>query len=90
MDYGKRAAEVGCDGILVSNHAGRQVDRAKFGWVGRLWVWGLSVLGEADVRHVMKSLLADLDIFMNGVGFQNVEPIDRSALGTCSMQADFP
>ena len=121
VEDAKKAVEVGCDGIVVSNHAGRQVDGAiasldalenivaavgdqtyimydsgvrggsdvlkalalgaKFVWVGRLWVWGLSIMGEAGVRHVMKSLLADFDILMNVGGFQNIEQIDRSALG---------
>lgn len=118
----KKAVEIGCDGIVVSNHAGRQVDGAiasldaleniaaavgdqiyimydsgirggadvvkalalgaKFVFVGRLWVWGLSIMGEHGVRHVMKSLLADFDILMNVGGFQNVEQMmDRSVLG---------
>ena len=117
----QRAVEIGCDGIVVSNHAGRQVDGAiasldalehivaavgyktyimydsgirgaadvakalalgaKFVWVGRLWVWGLSIMGETGVRHVMKSLLADFDIFMNAAGFQNIEQIDRTVIG---------
>ena len=38
---------------------------AKFVFVGRLWVWGLSIMGEHGVRHVMKSLLSDLDIMFN-------------------------
>ncbi|KAI9712615.1 MAG: hypothetical protein M1812_006795 [Candelaria pacifica] len=116
----KKAVEVGCDGIVVSNHAGRQVDGAiasldaleqiveavgdktyimydsgirgasdvvkalalgaKFCFVGRLWVWGLSIMGEHGVRHVMKSLLADFDILMNVGGFQNIEQIDKSAI----------
>ncbi|CAD6571583.1 MAG: hypothetical protein ASARMPREDX12_004584 [Alectoria sarmentosa] len=120
VEDAKKAVEVGCDGIVVSNHAGRQVDGAiasldalenivaavgdktyimydsgvrggsdvlkalalgaKFVWVGRLWVWGLSIMGEAGVRHVMKSLLADFDILMNVGGFQNIEQIDRTAL----------
>lgn len=123
VEDAKKAVEVGCDGIVVSNHAGRQVDGAiasldalenivaavgdktylmydsgirggsdvlkalalgaKFVWVGRLWIWGLSIMGEAGVRHVMKSLLADFDILMNVGGFQNIEQIDRSALGEC-------
>lgn len=123
VEDAKRAVEVGCDGIVVSNHAGRQVDGAiasldalenivdaigdkiyimydsgvrggsdvlkalalgaKFVWVGRLWVWGLSIMGETGVRHVMKSLLADFDILMNVAGFQSIEQIDRSALGEC-------
>jgi len=117
----KKAVEIGCDGIVVSNHAGRQVDGAiasldalenivqavgdktyimfdsgvrgaadvakalalgaKFVFVGRLWVWGLSIMGETGVRHVMKSLLADFDILMAVGGFRNVEEMmDRSVL----------
>ncbi|KAF2833546.1 FMN-dependent alpha-hydroxy acid dehydrogenase [Ophiobolus disseminans] len=108
------------DGIVVSNHAGRQVDGAvacldalekivdavgdktyimyesgvrsasdvfkalalgaKFVFVGRLWVWGLSISGEVGVRHVMRSLLADLDILMNVAGFQNIGQVTREAL----------
>ena len=59
---------------------------AKFVWVGRLWIWGLSIMGEVGVRHVMKSLLADFDILMNVGGFQNIEQIDGSALGECFVQ----
>lgn len=121
VEDAKKAVEVGVDGIVVSNHAGRQVDGAiasldalenivaavgdktyimydsgvrgaadivkalalgaKFVWVGRLWVWGLSIMGEAGVRHVMTSLLADFDILMNVGGFQNIEQMDRSCLG---------
>lgn len=53
---------------------------AKFVFVGRLWVWGLSIMGEHGVRHVMKSLLADLDITMNVAGIQSIEQLDRSWL----------
>lgn len=133
----KKAVELGVDGIVVSNHAGRQVDGAiasldalenivqgmlvtaiilysgihanyfaavgdktyimydsgvrgasdvvkalavgaKFVFVGRLWVWGLSIMGEHGVRHVMKSLLADLDILFNVAGIQSVDQIDKS------------
>ncbi len=121
VEDAKKAIEVGCDGIVVSNHAGRQVDGAiasldaldnivaavgekiyitydsgirgaadivkalalgaKFVFVGRLWVWGLSIMGEAGVRHVMKSLLADFDILMCVGGIQNVGQIDRTLLG---------
>lgn len=54
---------------------------AKFVFVGRLWIWGLSIMGEAGVRHVMKSLLADFDILLNVAGYQNVSQITRSAIG---------
>lgn len=116
----KKAVELGFDGIVVSNHAGRQVDGAcasldalerivdavgdktyimfdsgvrgasdvfkalalgaKFVFVGRLWVWGLSIMGDHGVRHVMKSLLADFDILMNVAGCQEVGQINRSWL----------
>ncbi|GAM91390.1 hypothetical protein ANO11243_094400 [Dothideomycetidae sp. 11243] len=111
----KMAKQVGCDGIVVSNHAGRQVDGAiasldaledivkavgddlyimfdsgvrgasdvfkalalgaKFVFVGRLWIWGLSIMGEHGVRHVMKSLLAEFDILLNVAGYQTVDQI---------------
>lgn len=53
---------------------------AKFVFVGRLWVWGLSIMGETGVRHVMKSLLADFDILLNVGGYKTVADIDRTAL----------
>jgi len=120
VDDAKKAVEIGVDGIVVSNHAGRQVDGAiasldalekiadavgkqiyimfdsgirgssdifkalalgaKFVFVGRLWVWGLSIKGEIGVRHVMKSLLADFDILMNVSGYQSVDQINRESV----------
>jgi isopentenyl diphosphate isomerase/L-lactate dehydrogenase-like FMN-dependent dehydrogenase len=53
---------------------------AKFVFVGRLWIWGLSIMGEVGVRHIMKSLLAEFDILLNVAGFQDVGQIDRSVL----------
>ena len=54
---------------------------AKFVFVGRLWIWGLSIMGETGVRHVMKGLLAEFDILLNVAGFKNIGEIDRKALG---------
>ena len=116
----RRCVEYGVDGIVVSNHAGRQVDGAiasldalenivdavgdqlvvmydsgvrgasdvvkalalgaRFVFVGRLWVWGLSIMGESGVRHVMRSLLADLDILMAVAGFNSVHDFQRDIL----------
>lgn len=56
---------------------------AKFVFVGRLWVWGLSIMGGHGVRHGMKSLLADLDILFNVAGIQSVDQIDKSRLESC-------
>ncbi|KAJ6589255.1 FMN-dependent alpha-hydroxy acid dehydrogenase [Mycena capillaripes] len=109
----RRALDVGCEGIVVTNHAGRQVDGAVGSLevlpdivqavgdkmtiifdsgirtgadifkaialgahvveVGRLWVWGMAHEGEAGCRHVMKSLLADLDILMTVAGYRSIE-----------------
>ncbi|PYH53031.1 L-lactate dehydrogenase [Aspergillus niger CBS 101883] len=117
----KKCVEYGVDGIVVSNHAGRQVDGAiasldalenianavgdqiyimfdsgvrggsdvakalalgaRFVFVGRLWIWGLSIMGEEGVRHVMKSLLADFDILMAVGGYNSVNDFDKSILG---------
>ncbi|OQE06032.1 hypothetical protein PENVUL_c020G02041 [Penicillium vulpinum] len=116
----RRCVELGVEGIVVSNHAGRQVDGAvasldaleriaeavgeriyvmfdsgvrgasdvvkalalgaRFVFIGRLWVWGLSIQGEDGVRHVMKSLLSDLDILMGVAGFNGVEDFNRDIL----------
>lgn len=53
---------------------------AKFVFVGRLWVWALSIAGEHGVRHVMKSLLAEFDILLNCAGYRDVSEINRDAL----------
>ncbi|KAE9407048.1 FMN-dependent alpha-hydroxy acid dehydrogenase [Gymnopus androsaceus JB14] len=117
-----KAYEVGCEGIVVTNHAGRQVDGAvgvvlevlpeivdavgdkmkiifdsgiRTGsdvfkalalgahavQVGRLYVWGMAHEGEAGCRHVMKSLLADLDITMTVAGYPSItRDVNRKAL----------
>ncbi|KAK7018493.1 FMN-dependent alpha-hydroxy acid dehydrogenase [Favolaschia claudopus] len=140
----RKALQAGCDGVVVSNHAGRQVDGAVaslealeevvrevgggecrvssfipascFGplaasplsrslflllmkttiiydsgirtgadifkalalganavGVGRMWVWGMAHEGESGCRHVMKSVLADLDITMTVAGYRSIE-----------------
>ncbi|KAF2441917.1 FMN-dependent alpha-hydroxy acid dehydrogenase [Karstenula rhodostoma CBS 690.94] len=126
----RKAVEMGFDGIVVSNHAGRQVDGAvasldalekivdavgdkiyimydsgvrsasdvfkalalgaQFVFVGRLWIWGLSIMGEAGVRHVMKSLLADFDILLNVGGYRNVGKIIRNRAALESGPRDYP
>lgn len=53
---------------------------AKFVFLGRLWVWGLSIAGEHGVRHVMKSFLAEFDLLMEEAGFQSIGQIGRSAI----------
>ncbi|GKT45459.1 putative leucine aminopeptidase 2 [Colletotrichum spaethianum] len=120
VDDAEKAADLGFEGIVVSNHAGRQVDGAigsldalekiaervgdrivvtfdsgvrgaadvvkalalgaKFVFIGRLWIWGLSIMGEQGVRHVLRGLLADLDILMNVAGIQKIADINKDLL----------
>jgi lactate 2-monooxygenase len=101
-DDARRAVDAGVEGIVVSNHGGRQVDGAiasldalpgiveavgdeleilfdsgirtgadvlkaialgaESVLVGRPWVYGLALGGADGVRHVLRCLLADLDI----------------------------
>nr|WP_202420915.1 alpha-hydroxy-acid oxidizing protein [Actinomadura rayongensis] len=100
-DDARRAADAGMDGVVVSNHGGRQVDGAvasldalpavvsaadgltvlfdsgirtgsdvikalalgaRAVLVGRPFAYGLALGGETGVRHVLRSLLADLDL----------------------------
>ena len=105
------------DGIIVSNHGGRQVDGAigaldalppvvaavpetfpvlfdsgirsgadifkalalgaRAVLVGRPYMWGLALGGEAGVTHVLKFLLADLDLTMALSGHPTLAGITR-------------
>ena len=101
-DDARRAAEAGVDGVIVSNHGGRQVDGAiasldalpgvveavgdrlevlfdsgvrtgadivkplalgaRAVLLGRPYVYGLGLGGEAGVRHVLRCILAELEL----------------------------
>lgn len=63
---------------------------AKFIWIGRLWVWALSIAGEGGVRHIMKALLAEFDILMNVSGYPKLEDINREALDSLPRVAIMP
>jgi isopentenyl diphosphate isomerase/L-lactate dehydrogenase-like FMN-dependent dehydrogenase len=63
---------------------------AKFVFIGRLWVWGLSISGRTGVKHVMKSLLAEFDILMNVAGYPRVEEIDKDAIDSLPRSAIMP
>ncbi|HEX3824133.1 MAG TPA: alpha-hydroxy-acid oxidizing protein [Mycobacteriales bacterium] len=103
-DDARRAVAAGVDGVLVSNHGGRQIDGsiasldalpgvvaavsgevdvlldsgirtgsdvikalalgANAVLLGRPYIYGLGLGGEAGVRHVLRSLLAELDLSM--------------------------
>jgi lactate 2-monooxygenase len=116
VDDARRACDAGMDGIIVSNHGGRQVDGAvaaldmlpeiaaavgdrltvlfdsgvrtgadvikalalgaKAVLLGRPFVYGLALGGEAGVRHVVRGILADLELTLGLSG--NRTPADLS------------
>lgn len=116
-DDARRAVDDGLDGVIVSNHGGRQVDGAigalaalpgvvdavddeipvlfdsgiRSGsdivkaialgasavLVGRPYVWGLALAGEAGVTHVLRSLLAEMDLTMALAGTPTLPDLGR-------------
>jgi lactate 2-monooxygenase len=108
-DDARRAVEAGMDGIIVSNHGGRQVDGAvgsldalpgivaavgdqttvlfdsgirtgadvvkalalgaRAVLLGRPYAYGLALAGEMGVRHVLRCLLAEIELTMTLAGF---------------------
>jgi 4-hydroxymandelate oxidase len=114
------AVQAGAEGIVVSNHGGRQLDGAPASidalpevaetvagrtevymdggirrggdvlkalalgaravMIGRPYLWGLSVAGEAGVRRVLELLRDELTLAMALAGRPTLKAIDRSAL----------
>ncbi|WP_238384237.1 alpha-hydroxy-acid oxidizing protein [Teichococcus vastitatis] len=115
-----KALEAGMDGIIVSNHGGRQVDGAvasldmlpavveaiggripvlfdsgirtgsdvikalalgaRAVLLGRPYIYGLALGGEAGVRAVLQALAADLDLTLALMGCRSVHELNRSVL----------
>ena len=116
----ERAVQSGMDGLIVSNHGGRQVDGAigaldALRWVreavggdfpvlfdsgirtgsdvlkalalgadavclGRPYIWGLGLDGQAGVEHVLRCLLADLELSLALSGATSIAELDPSCL----------
>jgi lactate 2-monooxygenase len=116
----RRAAEAWMDGIIVSNHGGRQVDGAigalealpgiaaavgdelpvlfdsgvrggadvvkalalgaRAVLLGRLFAYGLGIAGEAGVRHVLRSVLAETDLTLGLSGHKSIGELNADAL----------
>ena len=119
-DDARRAVDEGIDGLVVSNHGGRQVDGAiatldalpaiaaavdgripvlldsgirsgadafkalalgaRAVLVGRPYVYGLALAGEAGVREVVTNFVADFDLTMGLAGCSSVAEIGPEAL----------
>ncbi|HET9948961.1 MAG TPA: alpha-hydroxy-acid oxidizing protein, partial [Longimicrobiales bacterium] len=114
-DDATRAVSEGVDGIIVSNHGGRQIDGgvaaldalprvvaavdgavpvlldsgvrggadafkalalgAAAAGIGRPYMYGLAVAGEAGVREVLRNFVAELDLTMAVTGCRSVAEI---------------
>ncbi|WP_433335715.1 lactate 2-monooxygenase [Spirillospora sp. CA-294931] len=121
-DDARRAVDAGMDGVIVSNHGGRQLDGAiasldalpgvvdavgdqatvlfdsgvrtgadiakalaigaKAVLVGRPYIYGLALGGEAGVRHVVRCLLAELELTVTLSGHAGLDGLTREILAT--------
>jgi L-lactate dehydrogenase (cytochrome) len=119
-DDARRAVDAGADGVIVSNHGGRQLDGvpstvralpsvvdavgdsaevlvdggvrtgldvvrflalgARACLMGRAWAWAVAAQGEAGVRHLLRSIAADIDVALALTGVTDVADLDRTAL----------
>ncbi len=113
-----RAVEAGMDGVVVSNHGGRQVDRAVGALdalpgvvaavagrgavlfdsgvrtgadaalalalgadavlLGRPYAYGLALGGQEGVRHVLRSVLAELDLTLALAGYGDLAALRKA------------
>ncbi|HTA33235.1 MAG TPA: lactate 2-monooxygenase [Solirubrobacteraceae bacterium] len=119
-DDARQALDAGVDGVIVSNHGGRQVDGALGALdalpgvrdavgeqfpvlfdsgirtgadvfkalalgadavcLGRPYIWGLALAGQAGVEQVLRCLLAELDLTLALSGHTEIAQLERSAL----------
>jgi L-lactate dehydrogenase (cytochrome) len=119
-DDARRAVDAGMEGVLVSNHGGRQIDgsigaldalpgvvdavagRAEVLFdsgvrtgsdvmkalalgadavlIGRPYIYGLGIAGEAGVRHVLRCLLAELELSMALAGCASLADVKQELL----------
>jgi lactate 2-monooxygenase len=119
-DDARKAIDAGMDGIVVSNHGGRQVDGeiatldalpgvaeavdgrvpvlldsgvrggadmfkalalgARAVLVGRPYVYGLAIAGEAGAHEVIQNFAADFDLTLGLAGCRSVDEVSRDAL----------
>ena len=119
-DDARRAVQAGVDGLIVSNHGGRQVDGAigaldalppireivgsdfpvlfdsgiRTGadvfkalalganavCLGRPYVWGLALDGQAGVEQIVRCLLAELDLTLALSGYTEVSQLGAESL----------
>lgn len=120
VDDARLAAEHGVDGVVVSNHGGRQVDGAAASLdqlpaiaeavgdrlavlfdsgirsgpdvvkalalgadavlLGRPYLYGLALAGQAGVEHVLRCLLAEVDLTLGNAGYSSHRELTPDSL----------
>lgn len=120
-DDARKAVDRGVDGIVVSNHGGRQLDGgiatldalprvleavkgtmpvlldsgvrrgadvlkaialgARAVLVGRPYAYAMASHGEEGVRHLIRTLMAEIDLSLALAGLTSVESVDQTLLG---------
>jgi lactate 2-monooxygenase len=119
-DDARAALDHGVDGLVVSNHGGRQVDGSRAALdclpgvvaaadgqapvlldsgircgadvvialalgaqavlVGRPWIYGLGLAGQRGVEHVLRVILADLDLTLALAGYSRPSDLDAHSV----------
>jgi isopentenyl diphosphate isomerase/L-lactate dehydrogenase-like FMN-dependent dehydrogenase len=119
-DDARAALDHGVDGLVVSNHGGRQVDGSRAALdclpgvvaaadgqapvlldsgircgadvvialalgaqavlVGRPWIYGLGLAGQRGVDHVLRVILADLDLTLALAGYSRPSDLDAHSV----------
>jgi lactate 2-monooxygenase len=51
--------------------------------IGRPYAYGLAVGGQAGIEHVLRCMLAELDLLMAVDGYPSVTAFDRNAVRRC-------
>lgn len=125
VDDARLAVEHGMDGIVVSNHGGRQVDGAiaslevlpqiaevvgdqltvlfdsgvrtgpdvfktlalgaEAVLLGRPYLYGLALAGQAGVEHVVRCLLAELDLTLANAGYASHREVGPDSLASVGL-----
>jgi L-lactate dehydrogenase (cytochrome) len=82
-DDAQRAADIGASAVIVSNHGGRQLDRAipapalgpKACSIGRPYLYGLGAGGEAGVTRALDLLHTELVRSMQSAGCPDLRSV---------------
>ena len=87
----KRAAEIGCTGVVLSNHGGRQLDGSRVAFdqlaevvdavgIGRFYLFPLAAAGQAGVERALGLMRAEVERGMKLMGRASISQLSRDNL----------